>query len=184
MRKAALLAIAIMIMSLLALGCAQKKVVSETETQPEQVSPPAEQVTPGSTEGEMAIESEEVAPTETASHLDLEAAGLSDIYFDFDSYAIKDQYKDKLMTLANKLLDSSSSVLVEGHCDDRGTDEYNLALGDRRARAVKDFLKAAGVPNQRIETVSFGEERPVCSDQTESCWSQNRRAHFTAEGGM
>jgi len=168
----------------MALGCAQKQLVSDTETTPQQDTS-AQQVTAGNTEGDMDIQSEEINTTDAASkRMNLEEAGLSDIYFEFDSYEIQDKYKDKLMTLANKLLDTGASVLIEGHCDDRGTNEYNLALGDRRAKAAKDFLKAAGVPASRIETISFGEEKAVCSQQTESCWTKNRRAHFSAEGGM
>jgi peptidoglycan-associated lipoprotein len=183
MRKAALLVSLIIVMSLMAFGCAQKEIVSDTGAAPQKETS-AQQVTPGSTEGDMNIQSEDVGTTDVAkSSLNLEEAGLSDIYFDFDSYTIQEQYKDKLMTLANKLLDTGASVLIEGHCDDRGTNEYNLALGDRRAKAVKDFMKAAGVPASRIETVSFGEEKPVCTQQTEDCWAKNRRAHFVAEGG-
>jgi peptidoglycan-associated lipoprotein len=69
-------------------------------------------------------------------------------------------------------------VLIEGHCDERGTNEYNLALGERRARAARDYLTSAGVPESRITIVSYGEERPLCTERTEVCWAQNRRAHF------
>ena len=68
--------------------------------------------------------------------------------------------------------------MVEGHCDERGTNEYNLALGDRRSRAVRDYLVALGIGSNRIETISYGEEKPVCAEKTEECWAKNRRAHF------
>jgi len=74
--------------------------------------------------------------------------------------------------------DSSAILSIEGHCDERGTNEYNLALGDRRAKAVKDYLVSLGVPSSRIETISYGEEKPLCSAQNEDCWAKNRRAHF------
>ncbi|MEO8432157.1 MAG: OmpA family protein, partial [Acidobacteriota bacterium] len=67
---------------------------------------------------------------------------------------------------------------IEGHCDDRGTTEYNLALGDRRANAAREYLTSLGVDGSRIRTVSYGKERPFCTDETEACWQQNRRAHF------
>ena len=70
------------------------------------------------------------------------------------------------------------SVTLEGHCDERGSTEYNLALGDNRASAVKNALVAAGVPTDRIKTVSFGKEKPFCTESSESCWQQNRRGHF------
>jgi peptidoglycan-associated lipoprotein len=68
--------------------------------------------------------------------------------------------------------------MVEGHCDSRGTSEYNLALGERRAKAVQDYLVSLGVPADRVQTVSKGKEQPFCAEQNESCWQQNRRGHF------
>ena len=70
-------------------------------------------------------------------------------------------------------------MLIEGHCDERGTGEYNLALGDRRATAARDFLVNLGVPASKLSTVSYGEERPQCREQDESCYQRNRRAHFS-----
>jgi peptidoglycan-associated lipoprotein len=72
----------------------------------------------------------------------------------------------------------STKILVEGHCDSRGTNEYNLALGERRADAVRDYLVSLGVGTDRVTIVSKGEEQPFCGDETESCWQQNRRGHF------
>jgi len=73
---------------------------------------------------------------------------------------------------------TSTKVMVEGHADSRGTNEYNLALGERRADAVRDYLVSLGVPTDRITIVSKGEEQPFCSEESESCWQQNRRGHF------
>ena len=73
---------------------------------------------------------------------------------------------------------TSTTVLVEGHCDERGTNEYNLALGERRAAAVRDYLLSLGVAAGRVQTTSRGEESPFCTESTEGCWSQNRRGHF------
>ncbi len=72
-------------------------------------------------------------------------------------------------------------VRIEGHCDDRGTEAYNLALGERRARSVRDYLLTRGVAAERMTTVSYGEERPVCREQTEDCWRENRRASFVVK---
>jgi peptidoglycan-associated lipoprotein len=69
--------------------------------------------------------------------------------------------------------------VVEGHCDDRGSAEYNLGLGDRRASSAKDFLVQLGIPADRLKTISYGKERPQCTDENESCWQKNRRAHFS-----
>jgi peptidoglycan-associated lipoprotein len=101
------------------------------------------------------------------------------IHFDFDTSNIRPADAQILEANARWLLNNPGNlVLVEGHCDQRGTDEYNLALGDRRARAAMNFLVAQGVPQNRISFVSYGEERPLCTEQNEACWSRNRRAMF------
>ena len=102
-----------------------------------------------------------------------------DIYFSFDKYDISEEAASTLESVAdwmNKHKDAS--VLIEGHCDTRGTNEYNLALGERRARAVKDYLSFSGIGKDRLTTLSYGEEKQVCSEQDESCYSKNRRAHI------
>ena len=92
--------------------------------------------------------------------------------------------RNELDFILTNMLESQQEVsdlnfTVEGHCDDRGSTEYNIVLGEERARAVKDALVAAGVNASRIQTTSFGKEKPFCSEQTEACWQQNRRGHFT-----
>jgi len=104
----------------------------------------------------------------------------SDILFEYDKYDVKDTYKQTLQSVASWMSKNTTARLsLEGHCDERGTNEYNLALGDRRAKAVKDYLVSLGVASGRIDVISYGEEKPVCSLQTEDCWAKNRRAHFT-----
>ena len=76
---------------------------------------------------------------------------------------------------------SSGNVIIEGHCDERGSGEYNLALGDRRAQAALDFLKGLGVATDRLKTVSYGKDRPQCTDATEDCYQKNRRVHFSPQ---
>jgi peptidoglycan-associated lipoprotein len=111
-----------------------------------------------------------------------EVRELRDIFFDFDRYAIR---PDAERTLAQNLewiqSNSNALILIEGHCDERGTSEYNLALGDRRAQAARNFLVSRGVRADRITLVSYGKERPVCSERNEECWGRNRRAHFLAK---
>jgi peptidoglycan-associated lipoprotein len=98
------------------------------------------------------------------------------VHFDYDKYAIMDADKATLQRQAAWLGKYPSvRVAVEGHADERGTREYNLALGARRANAVKEYLVSLGVSAARVETVSYGKERPMCSESTESCWAQNRR---------
>jgi peptidoglycan-associated lipoprotein len=104
---------------------------------------------------------------------------LRDIHFDFDRYDIRADDAKVLDANAAWLTDNARAlVLVEGHADERGTNEYNLALGERRARAALDYLVSRGVRSARISVVSYGEERPRCAERTEACWAQNRRAHF------
>lgn len=104
---------------------------------------------------------------------------ISDIYFDFDRYDVRDDAKPILKEVSAMLLKNKKiKVIIEGHCDDRGTNEYNLALGDRRAGSVKEYLVSLGIASARIEIISYGEEKPLCTEQTEDCWAKNRRAHF------
>lgn len=104
---------------------------------------------------------------------------MEDIFFDFDSFAIIPEAQDILSSKAEWLQNNPDiSVTIEGHCDERGTIEYNLALGDRRAQSAKDFLINLGIAESRLNTISYGEERPVVSDSNENAWAKNRRAHF------
>ena len=110
------------------------------------------------------------------------ATDLADVHFDYKQAKIHKEDKAALDTLANKLKeDSKRKVLVEGHCDSRGTASYNMMLGERRAKSVKQYLVKAGVPTPQIEVVSYGKEKPLCMGMTDECWQSNRRAHFTAQ---
>jgi len=108
-----------------------------------------------------------------------ETAALKDIHFDFDKYDLRAGDAKVLDADAGWLkANGSNLVLIEGHADERGTDAYNLALGERRAQAAMNYLVAQGIRASRITIVSYGEERPVCKDHNEACWAQNRRDHF------
>ena len=105
---------------------------------------------------------------------------LADVFFDFDQYAIRSAAVPVLEKNAALLKQTykDSTVLIGGYCDERGTVEYNLQLGKRRAQAVKDYLVDLGVEKSRIQIVSYGKEKPFCTESTASCWQQNRRGHF------
>jgi peptidoglycan-associated lipoprotein len=104
---------------------------------------------------------------------------LSDIHFEFDKYELTPEATKTLNAHAEWLkANPKHLVLIEGHCDERGTDAYNVALGERRAKATQNYLAAHGVRTARITVISYGEERPQCSEHTEACWEKNRRAHF------
>ena len=106
------------------------------------------------------------------------------VYFDFDSHAIRADAQATLQKQAAWLQKFPAVRLVlEGHCDERGTREYNLALGDRRAYAVKEFLVSLGIDANRLQTKSYGKERPVCTESDEACWAQNRRGYSLVVAG-
>ena len=109
----------------------------------------------------------------------VESAALRDVFFDFDRYDVRGGDKGTLDENAKWLKSNQSALLlIEGHADERGTNEYNLALGERRAKATRDYLVSVGIEAGRITVISYGEERPSCTDKAEPCWTKNRRAHF------
>jgi peptidoglycan-associated lipoprotein len=112
-------------------------------------------------------------------------AKLEDALFDYDQSTIRSDasvaLRDDVNVIREILADyPSQKLIIEGHADERGSAEYNLGLGDRRAHAVQEFLSSMGIPGPQLAVVSYGKERPVCTQATESCWQQNRRAHVTA----
>lgn len=112
----------------------------------------------------------------------MRAAALSDINFDYDSYAIRPEYMPKLKEMGDWLkANKEARVVVEGHCDERGTIEYNLALGHKRAEAVKNYLAKLGVDEKRIKVISYGKEMPLDQGHTEDAWARNRRAHLAID---
>lgn len=102
------------------------------------------------------------------------------VYFDFDRATVKPGEASKVQEVANRFRseDPNTDLLIEGHCDERGTEEYNRALGERRALALRELLVASGVPADRVHTVSFGKDKPAEPDHSESAWSKNRRGEF------
>jgi peptidoglycan-associated lipoprotein len=123
------------------------------------------------------------APKPRVSGAEMLSQEAQDAYFDYDKNDIRDDARQALTRDADLLkrifaADPSFSLVIEGHCDERGSAEYNLGLGDRRATSARDFLVQLGVPADRVRTISYGKEKPVCTDATESCYQRNRRAHL------
>lgn len=150
--------------ALLVSGCPKKPEV--VTAAPAAVAPtPAERVpTPEPREEEVVVE---------------KAEELQDVFFDFDKSLIRSDARRALDTNIRWLKNNPGvRIVVEGHCDERGTNEYNLGLGERRAKAVRDYLVAGGIDRNRISTISYGEERPFCLGHDESAWQCNRRGHF------
>jgi peptidoglycan-associated lipoprotein len=111
---------------------------------------------------------------------------IQDVYFDYDKHTLRPDAQATLQADATTLRQILSQyptykLTVEGFCDERGSDEYNLALGDSRAIKAKEFLETLGLPASQLKTVSFGKEKPVCTDHSESCWQKNRHAHITQD---
>jgi len=109
---------------------------------------------------------------------------IQDAYFDYDKHTIRPDAQSALKTDAQTLGDiirqyPSFKLTVEGYCDERGSEEYNMALGDARAKQAKEFLASMGVPGDQLNVISFGKDKPVCTDHDEDCWQKNRRAHIT-----
>jgi len=141
-------------------------------TQPGSGNPPAAAMQPST--GTAAPAAARPSPSEFMA-----VADLKDVHFDFDKYDIRPGDAKTLDGNAGWLKSNPNHlVLIEGHCDERGTNEYNLALGERRAKSTMNYLVSQGVQASRITIISYGEERPVCTQKTEECWAQNRRAHF------
>jgi len=162
-------------------GCSQKKVA--TIDQPSADARQSADKTTGA-------EPLKKVPTESVTSLDKDEkdivpayvkelqSKLQDIHFAYDKYNLSDEAKTIAKNLADVLAKNSKiKVTIEGHCDERGTNEYNLALGDRRAKAEKEYLVALGISSNRVEIISYGEEKPVCSESSEPCWAKNRRDH-------
>lgn len=104
---------------------------------------------------------------------------IGDIHFDYDKYDVRQDDLPTLKKVASYLQKYPKlRVIIEGHCDERGTNEYNFALGQKRADSAKQYLITLGIISSRIDIISYGEEKPLCTEQNESCWQKNRRAHF------
>lgn len=108
------------------------------------------------------------------------SAGMETVYFDYDSSTLSSDARSTIQKNATFLKSNKSAVTIEGHCDDRGSTEYNLALGERRAHSVRDYMVNLGVAKNRLKTVSYGEERPAVRGSGEEAWAKNRRAEFVA----
>jgi peptidoglycan-associated lipoprotein len=181
------LLVMLFVLTLLAAGCAKKPVMEEAAVaeQPTEIAVVEQQpvvVTEQVDEAaarRAAAEAAEAAAMQDAMRA---ADNLGRIYFDFDQYTLTATAKSQLASNA-KLLKAAPSVKVqiEGHCDERGSDEYNLALGEKRALATKDFLGSLGVANDRMSIISYGEEMPLDPANTEEAWAKNRRAEFKAQ---
>jgi peptidoglycan-associated lipoprotein len=155
-------------------GCAKKSVQA----------PPVTNETPPNTppkEPEKTADTTPTPSTTPSSHV-LAASDLQPVFFDFDSFTLRDDARSTLDANARLLRDNATAkIVIEGHCDERGTVEYNQALGERRAQAARDYLVQAGITESRVQTLSYGKERAFEPGHDEAAWAKNRRAHFTLQ---
>lgn len=167
---------AAMLCALFALSaCTPKKTVKKTMTPEEEAALAAARN--GGTESVTLPSSADVEEARIRGKEFAVAPELQPIRFDFDAYSVADEARAAIRANADYIKQHPDlEVLVEGHCDERGTTEYNLALGQKRAKAVREYYIRLGVPGGKVATISFGEERPSCGDSDESCWGLNRRA--------
>jgi peptidoglycan-associated lipoprotein len=177
-----LVSLVLLVFGLILAGCPSRKVVQPEIEQRPTVTPKETTQKAAEVKPEEKITEQRFAKIETKEETPkyIEERGLfGDIQFDYDKYDIRPDAKPILQNVASWLIkNTSAKILVEGHCDERGTNEYNLALGDRRAKAARDYLIALGIASNRIEMLSYGEEKPLCKESTEECWTKNRRVHF------
>ena len=121
----------------------------------------------------------------TRARIDQLLAKIEDAYFDYNTASLRPDALKALAADSTELRDilkdyANYKLTIEGHCDERGSDEYNIALGDRRAQAAKDYLVQVGIPAVQLNLISYGKERPVCQEHDEACWQRNRRIHIVA----
>lgn len=125
------------------------------------------------------LSSEAVKLNEAAKQSTRMTLKMQDVFFDYDRFSIRDEAKPILETNAEYLkINKNSAIIIEGHCDERGTAEYNIALGERRAQSAEKYLIDFGINASRISILSYGKENPFCAGHNEQCWQENRRAHF------
>jgi peptidoglycan-associated lipoprotein len=191
--SARLTLVAIAAMGLMAAGCAKKQVAAATPPAPQPAAAPAPQAAPP------APAQPAPAPVERASappaprmptaaeraRIETLLARIEDAYFDYNQHTLRPDAIKALQADSSELRDIISQypdykLTIEGHCDERGSEAYNLALGDARAKAAKDYLVGVGISDAQLNVISYGKDKPVCEDHDEACWQKNRRIHFVA----
>jgi len=181
--------------ALLGSGCAKKKVAAKTPPVPQAApqtastpaSAPAVRQTPRAQQQSTAAPAQSRYPdAATRARIDQLLARIEDAYFDYNQHTLRPDAVKALQSDSSELRDiivqyPDYKLKIEGHCDERGSEEYNLALGEARAKAAKDYLVGVGIPDTQLSTVSYGKNKPVCDEHDEACWQKNRRIHIVAE---
>ena len=188
--------LAVAAVAMLAAGCSKKVAVGPPPPPPAKTATPAavtSRPAPAPARAAVTPRPADSTPTpasrypsaSTRARIDELLARIEDAYFDYDKAALRPDALKALQADSTELRDilkdyPDYKLTIEGHCDERGSDEYNLALGDRRAQAAKDYLVQVGIPSSQLNLISYGKMRPVCSEHDEVCWQRNRRIHILA----
>jgi peptidoglycan-associated lipoprotein len=178
MRKSLFLFVVILVGMFALWGCPKKADVSSAPEAQQEETPADQQAD----EARRAAEAKARAEAEERERAAAEAKGLQPVYFDFDRSFVRDDARSIMKENAEWLkAHPQAKVKIEGNCDERGTIEYNQALGQRRASAAKKYLVDLGISGSRISLISYGKEKPVCTQSDEDCWQRNRRADFVVQ---
>jgi peptidoglycan-associated lipoprotein len=183
MTQRQLCAVAVVLAAVAYAGCG-KKGPPPAPPAPPPAAPATPPPAPAPEAPEVEPQADEYARIRGMASDEIERLGLlADIHFDYDEYNLREGDREILNRNGEALKKFDFiKITIEGHCDERGSVEYNLALGERRARAAYDYLLSLGVPAERMKTVSYGKEIPLCTDSSEECWARNRRDHFAVTG--
>jgi peptidoglycan-associated lipoprotein len=185
--------IAVAAVSLLTAACAKKKVAAVAPPPPAPATTPAPTPKAVPPPAHIATTQPPAATTPaprypnvaTRTRIDQLLARIEDAYFDYNKASLRPDALKALRADSTELRDivkdfPDYKLTIEGHCDERGSAEYNIALGDKRAEAAKDYLVQVGIPSAQLNMISYGKERPVCAEHDEACWQRNRRSHIVA----
>ena len=185
--------VALAAIAVIGAGCAKKVAVAPPAPPAAAPAPAAPRSTPTATPARSTPAPTPVASAPrsrmpdaaTRARIDQLLARISDAYFDYDKHSLRPDAVQALQSDSTELRDILKNypdykLTIEGHCDERGSQQYNLALGDARAAAAKDYLVQVGIPSAQLSVISYGKERPVCDEHDEACWQKNRRVHIVA----
>jgi peptidoglycan-associated lipoprotein len=189
--------LAVAVTAMIGAGCAKKKVAAQAPPPPVQPTATATQqqstatertrnTAPAPTPAPVAQETSRMPSAQTRARIDTLLGRISDAYFDYDQHTLRPDAIKALEADSTELRDilkdyPDYKLSIEGHCDERGSAEYNMALGQERADAAKSYLVQVGIPAGQLGTVSYGKEKPACDEHDEACWQKNRRIHIVAD---
>ena len=190
-----LVILAVSAIAMVGAGCAKKKVAAQAPPPPappaaaaerSQPAPQQARASPPAPAPAPAVQPRRMPNAETRAHIDTLLSRIEDAYFDYDKHTLRPDGIKALEVDSSELRDilkdyPDYKLTIEGHCDERGSAEYNMALGQERADSAKVYLVQVGIPSGQLATVSFGKEKPACDEHDEACWQKNRRVHIVAD---